>query len=171
MSEKVPGVARYIVATVALGRGSVKDDVAQIVIDELSGAKLAFVRSVTVNREKQYISQLVTQVANSNEADVVIIIGGVGLGPRDHTVEAVDSLSDRSIEGFGEAFRRRIAEQLNVGISALLVRATAGVCNRCLVIALPRQPDQLRIAIRDLVLPIVGPAVRIASGGLSPAAS
>ena len=37
--------ARFILATVALGRSSVKDDVGQIVIDELRGRNVTLVRS------------------------------------------------------------------------------------------------------------------------------
>jgi molybdenum cofactor biosynthesis protein B len=175
MSDTPSSLPRFVVATVAPGRASVKNDVAQIVIDEVNATRFAFVRnvpvnrlvrSVTVNRERQFIEQLVTNLANSNQADVIILIGGVGLGPRDYTCEAVDALADHRIEGFGEAFRRLMREDLNLGIEALVARATAGVCNRCLVVALPRQPEPVRRAIRELVLPTVAATVRVASGGV-----
>ena len=51
-------------------------------------------------------------IAGGNEADVVILIGGVGLGLRDYTCEAVDGLADRRIEGFGEAFRQMMRDEL-----------------------------------------------------------
>ena len=166
-------VRRFVVATVAVGRASVKDNVAQIVIDELNATKIAFVsevkvnrlvRSVTVNREAHYIEQLVVQIANDNEADLLVLIGGVGVGPRDYTCEAVDRLVNHRIEGFGEAFRRMMREDLGAGPEALFARATAGVYNQCVVVALPRQPEPLRRAIRTLVLPIADVAVRTAVG-------
>lgn len=163
MNENLPGALRFVVATVALGRASVKDDVAQIAVDEIRDARFDVVRSVTVNREKHFIEQLVMNIATSNQADVVILIGGVGLGPRDYTCEAVDSIADRRIEGFGEAFRRLMHGE---GARALLVRATAVVCNKCVVVALPRQPDPLRRAIRELVVPTIKAAAHMASGGL-----
>jgi len=166
MDEKIQGTLRPIVATVALGRASVQDDVAQIVVDEMIAANFALVRKVTVNRERQFIEQLVAHIANSNEADVVILIGGVGAGPRDYTCEAVDGLADRRLEGFGEAFRRLIQQELNAGVESLLERATAVVYNKLVVFALPRKPAPLRRAVRDLVLPTAAAAVRIATGGV-----
>jgi molybdenum cofactor biosynthesis protein B len=155
---------RVIVATVALGRASVKEDVAQIVIDEIDTAKLHFARSVTVNREKQFIQQLVSHVATSNEADAIILVGGVGIGPRDFTCEAIEDIADRRIEGFGEAFRQLLREELHAGPSTLLARASAAICNKCVIVALPRQPEPLRRAMRSLVLPTLRQAVRTAAG-------
>ena len=74
------GAPRVVVATV--GRGSTKEDCAQIVIDGLETAQFTFIRSVTVTREKQFIQQLVLNVANGNDADAIVLIGGVGLGPQ-----------------------------------------------------------------------------------------
>ncbi len=173
MTESMTDVRRFVVATVAGGRASVKDDVAQIVSDEVNATEVAFVshikvnrlvRSVTVNREARYIEQLVMQIANNNEADVVVLIGGVGIGPRDYTCETVDRLVNHRIEGFGESFRRMLREDLNVGPEALLARAAAGIYNQCVVVALPRQVDPLRRAMQTLVLPIAGIAVRTAVG-------
>jgi molybdopterin adenylyltransferase len=153
---------RVVVATV--GRANLKEDCAKIVIDGLAAAKFTFVRSVTVTREQQFIQQLVLNVANANEADAIILIGGVGLGPRDVTCEAVHELADRRIEGFGEAYRQLLREAVAVGVEALLERATAVVYNKCVVIALPQQPAPLRKAVQDLVLPTLSQAVLAAEG-------
>jgi molybdenum cofactor synthesis domain-containing protein len=165
MSTEPSSAPRFVVATVAQGRGSVKDDVAQIAIDELNAAKCTLIRHVTVNRERPFIEQLVRHLADSNEADVVLLIGGVGLGPRDYTCEVVDDLADRRIEGFGEAFRRLLVQDLKVGATAVLARAAACISNKCLVVGLPRHPESIRLAMKELVIPIATTAVRVASGG------
>jgi molybdenum cofactor biosynthesis protein B len=155
---------RCLVATVALGRASVRDDLAQIVVDELRAASFVVSRSLTVHREKQFIEQLVSNAASSNEADVIILIGGVGVGPRDYTCEAVDELVDRRVEGFGEAYRRVVLEGGDA-TGAVLTRATAGVCNQCVVVAIPRQTAAtIRRAMTSLVIPFLPEAVRIAAG-------
>jgi molybdenum cofactor biosynthesis protein B len=164
MSQEEHPVARVVVGTIALGRGSLREDVPNMVVEELQAAKFTFVRNVTVNREKHFIQQLVSNVANGNEADAIILIGGVGLGPRDFTCEAVDELAERRIEGFGEAYRRLLRDDLGAGVSALLGRATAGVYNKCVVVALPRQPHAVRRAVQELVIPTLAEAVRIAAG-------
>ncbi|MDP9149621.1 MAG: molybdopterin-binding protein [Myxococcota bacterium] len=159
-----PLVPRVMVATVALGRASIPDDVRQLVVDTLRAAQFAFVRGVTVNREKQFILQLISNVANANEADAIILIGGVGIGPRDFTCEAVDQSVDRRIEGFGEAYRQLLREEFGAGPGAFLARAAAGVCNKCLVFALPRTSEPLRRAMQLLVIPSLADAVRVAEG-------
>jgi molybdopterin adenylyltransferase len=163
ISHTDEGALRCLVATVALGRASVRDDVAQIVIDELRTAGFVVTRSLTVHREKEFVTQLVASATSSNEADALILIGGVGIGPRDFTCEAVIEMADRRMEGFGEAYRRLLLEDGSEG--ALLVRAEAAVCNQCVVLALPRQPAATtRAAMTRVVVPILPEAVRIAAG-------
>ncbi|MDP9037170.1 MAG: molybdopterin-binding protein [Myxococcota bacterium] len=160
----VPLVPRVLVATVAPGRASIRSDVPQIVVETLKAAQLAFVRGVTVNREKQFILQLISNVANANEADSIVLIGGVGIGPRDFTCEAVEQSVDRRIEGFGEAYRQLLRDEFSAGPGAFLARAAAGVCNRCVVFALPRTSEPLRRAMDLLVIPSLREAVRVAEG-------
>lgn len=165
MSTEPSSAPRFVVATVAQGRGSVKDDVAQIAIDALNDAQCKLIRHVTVNRERVFIEQLVRHLSDSNEADVVLLIGGAGLGPRDYTCEVVDDLADRRVEGFGEAFRKLLVEKLAAGVTSVLARATACISNKCLIVALPRHPESTRVAMKELVIPIATTAVRVASGG------
>jgi len=163
MSPIDEAALRCLVATVAPGRASVRDDLAQIVIDELHAAAFLVTRNLTVHREKEFVSQLIANATSSNEADALILIGGVGIGPRDFTCEAVVATADRRMEGFGEAYRSLLLDEGAAG--ALLVRAEAGVCNQCVVLALPRQPAALtRTAMTRLVVPMLPEAVRIAAG-------
>jgi molybdopterin adenylyltransferase len=164
MSDHGHPVLRVVVATVTAGRASFQDDAARLVIDEVREAKLTFVRSVVVNGELHFIQQLVSNVSNSNEADVIIMVGGTGLGPRDLTCEALDAFLERHIEGFGEAYRHLLREEFKVGAGAMLARATAGVYNRCLVFALPKNTSRLRRAMQLIVLPTLREAAELAAG-------
>jgi molybdenum cofactor biosynthesis protein B len=163
-SAEATPIPRVVTATIAPGRASVQEDVAAIVVDALDAARLTFVRNVSVNREKQFIQELVLNLANRNEADAIILLGGVGIGPRDFSCEAVDGIVHRRIEGFGEAYRQLLRDQLGAGADASLQRATAGVYNKCLVFALPRQPEAVRRAMRFLVIPTLREGLRIATG-------
>lgn len=68
-------------------------------------------------------------------ADVCIITGGTGLNPNDLTIEALENLFEKKIEGFGEIFRMQSFKE--VGYSALLSRTTAGIINGKVVFCLP----------------------------------
>ena len=165
MSGPDVGPLRCLVGTIALGRASVRDDVTQVAIDEVQATGFQVVRSVTVNREKEFIVQLLSNVATGNEADAIILIGGAGIGPRDYACEAVDELADRRIEGFGEEYRRVLREGDGSLVTAVLTRASAGVYGQCVVMALPRQAASvLRRAMQKVVLPMLPAAVQIATG-------
>ncbi|MCS7144849.1 MAG: molybdopterin-binding protein, partial [Archaeoglobaceae archaeon] len=60
-------------------------------------------------------------------ADVCILTGGTGLNPKDLTIEALEDLFEKKIEGFGEIFRMQSFKE--IGYSAILSRATAGIIN------------------------------------------
>jgi molybdenum cofactor biosynthesis protein B len=140
------------------------EEASKPIVDAIVGAQFSFVRSVTVNGEVTFIQQAVSTVSNTNEADAIVMVGGAGFGPRDYTCEAVDGIVERRIEGFGEAYRRLVREEFEAGASAMLVRATAGVYNRCLVFALPRHAARLRRAMDVLIVPTLHEAFQLATG-------
>src|SRR6202035_5480754 len=128
--------------------------------------------TVTVQRERQFIQQLVSTIANGNEADVVLLIGGVGVRPRDYTCEALDDLAARRMEGFGEAYLRLLFDAADNIASVVTVRAMAAVYSGCVVVALPRQSVPImRRAMETLVVPMLPEAMRIAVGPLPPRSS
>ena len=67
-------------------------------------------------------------------ADLVVLTGGTGLGPRDVTPQALSPLLDYEVPGMAEAMRR---EGLRSTAYAMLSRQLAGVSGRTLVLALP----------------------------------
>jgi molybdenum cofactor biosynthesis protein B len=167
-----PGPNRCLVATVAAGRASIKEDVTQVIVGSLRAAGFLVERSLTVHREKEFIEQLVSTVANGNEADAILLVGGVGVGPRDYTCEALDHLADRRMEGFGEAYRRLLFDATNAIASVVTVRAMAAVYNGCVVVALPRQNAAvMQRAMATLVIPMLPEAMRIATGAAVPRSS
>jgi len=96
-----------------------------------------------------------------SEADVIIINGGTGVSPRDVTIEAVEPLLEKKLEGFGEIFRRLTYDR--IGAVALLSRAMAGIINRKLVICLPGSPDAVELGM-NLILDELGHIVFISRG-------
>ncbi|HPQ85217.1 MAG TPA: molybdenum cofactor biosynthesis protein MoaE [Actinomycetota bacterium] len=76
----------------------------------------------------------ITAVIRAHAADLVLCTGGTGLGPRDVTPDAVLSVIDRELPGFGEAFRARGRAQTPL---ADLSRAVAGSMGATLVVAIP----------------------------------
>lgn len=69
------------------------------------------------------------------EVHVIISTGGTGITGRDSTPEAIQPLLEKSIEGFGELFRKISLEE--IGPSAIQSRAIAGLTNRTLIFCVP----------------------------------
>jgi molybdenum cofactor biosynthesis protein B len=86
--------------------------------------------------------------------DGIIITGGTGIAARDVTVEAVRSLIDRELEGFGELFRMLSYQE--IGSAAIMSRATAGVSRGKILVAVPGSPAACKLALEKLLLPELG---------------
>ncbi|HXZ99327.1 MAG TPA: MogA/MoaB family molybdenum cofactor biosynthesis protein [Candidatus Binatia bacterium] len=70
-------------------------------------------------------------------ADLVVLSGGTGLGPRDLTPQAIEPLLDYQVPGMAEAIRRKGADSTPL---AMLSRQVVGVAGGRLVVALPGSP-------------------------------
>ena len=91
-------------------------------------------------------------------ADVVISTGGTGITSRDSTFEAISSVLDKHLDGFGELFRMLSYE--DIGAAAMLSRACAGTIRKTAVFALPGSEKAVRLAMTKLILPELGHIVR-----------
>ena len=168
MNDVEQSGTRVLVGAVTHTKSRTIEELAKAAAAEVTEGGLRLVRSVTVNPEAQFVRQLVSNVSNENEADAIILVGGAGFGPRDHVCEALESLFERRIEGFGEAYRRMLRDDLAFGPHAWMVRATAGVYNQCLVFAMAGRLTDVRRAMHALVVPTLAEAVQLATGKLRP---
>lgn len=179
MSEPDKPVVRVMVGAVTLAKSKTLEDISKAVCEDITGAGFTLVRNITVHGEVPVIQQLISNVSNDNEADVIILIGGTGFGPRDNACEAIDSYVERRIEGFAEAYRHMLrgptspaeayrgdAGPPELGAHTWIVRATAGVYNQCLVFALTGRMQDVRSAVRSIICPTLPEAVQIATGKL-----
>lgn len=91
-------------------------------------------------------------------AQVILTNGGTGIAARDTTYEAVCSVLDKRIDGFGELFRMLSYEE--IGPAAMLSRAVAGVAGRTVIIAMPGSTGAVRTAMDKLVIPEIGHLVQ-----------
>ena len=93
-----------------------------------------------------------------DDVDAILTTGGTGVAPRDHTHEAIMTMLDKPIPGFGELFRMLSYQE--IGPAAMLSRACAGVSQCRVVIALPGSVNAVRLAMEKLVLPELSHLVR-----------
>lgn len=84
-----------------------------------------------------------------DDIDVILTNGGTGLDTRDITVEAVESLFEKRIDGFGELFRAKSYEE--IGSAALLSRATAGIYKKTIIFSMPGSPNAVKTALNLII--------------------
>lgn len=84
----------------------------------------------------------------------IILNGGTGIAPRDHTYDTVAPLLDKRLDGFGEIFRFLSFQEIGAG--AMLSRVVAGTYQGRVLFALPGSPGAVRLAMEKLILPELG---------------
>jgi molybdopterin adenylyltransferase len=151
------------VATLTLSdtRTPETDEGGQLLGDLLRAAGFDVVSHAIVREEPDLLRLAVTHV-EGGAAEALVITGGTGVAPRDRTIETLAPLFDKTLDGFGEAFRRLSWDQ--IGPNAILSRATAGVVRGRVVIALPGSAKAIRLAVESLIAPTLAHAVALASG-------
>lgn len=127
---------------------------------EAQGAEI--IATSIVPDEPALISTWITEHARLRGADALIVTGGTGLAPRDRTLEAVAPLFSRTLDGFGETFRRLSFDE--IGPRALLSRAAAGVVGSSLIFALPGSPKAVELALSKIIIPLLPHAVALLRG-------
>ncbi len=133
--------------------GKLKEGVAK------AGFKL--VRHVIVKDEVIHLQELVRSISTENIADAVLISGGTGVSPRDVTPEALLGIFDKTIDGFGEEFRRKSFEA--IGPRAMLSRATAGIVDGLVVFSLPGSSKAVVLGL-EIILPVLEHTCEMAIG-------
>lgn len=101
--------------------------------------------------EPEQIREVVVEMCASRRVDVILTNGGTGIAPRDGTFEALSSILERTLPGFGELFRMLSWQE--VGSAAMLSRAVAGLRGGTLVFSTPGSTNAVGVAMNKLILP------------------
>ncbi|MBD3227568.1 MAG: molybdenum cofactor biosynthesis protein [Candidatus Lokiarchaeota archaeon] len=100
----------------------------------------------------KFIKNKINQLIKESKSDIIITSGGTGIGKRDVTIEAMSSLYEKELPGFGELFRRLSFDQ--VGVPSILSRAKAGIFKNILIFNLPGNPNAVELALKEIIIPM-----------------
>ena len=84
-----------------------------------------------------------------NNIDIIFTTGGTGIGHRDITIETIEPLFEKTLNGFGEIFRSKTYNDLGSG--AILSRAIAGVYKETLIFSMPGSPNAVKLGISIII--------------------
>jgi molybdenum cofactor biosynthesis protein B len=156
------GKLRVAAITVSDTRTAADDVGGAALRERLEAAGFVVSLQEIVRDEPAEVRAVVARVCDGDLADAIVTTGGTGIAPRDTTYEAVQGLLDKTLDGFGEAFRRLSWDE--VGPRAVLSRAIAGVHRGRVVAALPGSPKAVVLAVDRVLAPILVHAVALAKG-------
>lgn len=126
---------RIALLTVSDTRGPEDDTSGDILAERIQSAGHSLADRVLERDDASIIAARLNGWIDDESVDAVIITGGTGLTGRDVTPEALESVKEKDIPGFGELFRW-ISYQ-TIGTSTVQSRACAVVARGTYIFALP----------------------------------
>ena len=146
-----PARVRCVVCTVSDSKTPETDTSGRLIRELLAGAGHEVVSHHLVRDEPSQVHAVIHQACTHPGVQAVIFTGGTGIAPRDQTFEAIDTLLEKRLPGFGELFRLLSYEE--IGAAAMLSRAQAGVRAGRAIFSLPGSPAACRLGVERLILP------------------
>lgn len=136
------------VITLSDSRKSKKADLSGEYISQEIESRYTLTGRTLIPDEKDALINAIENMI-SDGADVILTTGGTGLDTRDITVETVESLFEKKLDGFGEIFRMKSFEE--IGSAALLSRATAGIYKKSIIFSMPGSPNAVKTALEIII--------------------
>lgn len=147
-----PKSAACMIITVSDTRTYETDTGGKLMKELLEQAGYQVLDYMIVKDDYDGIRELIYEAASRPELDAVLLTGGTGISPRDTTFEAVSSLLDRHLPGFGEIFRY-LSFTEDIGSAAILSRAVAGTVGQTAVFSIPGSRGAVKLAVERLIVP------------------
>lgn len=107
--------------------------------------------------EPDLVRAALVELVSRSDVQAVLINGGTGISARDRTYEAVSTMFERRIDGFGELFRALSYQE--IGAAAMMSRAAGGLISGRPVFSMPGSIAAVRLAMERLILPELAHAV------------
>jgi molybdenum cofactor biosynthesis protein B len=140
------------VITASDSRNTASDESGALIREMLEGAGHHVTHYEVLPDMPERIAEVVRE--RLKDLDGLIVNGGTGIAARDSTIEAIEPLLDKKLDGFGELFRALSFQE--IGSAAFLSRALAGISGGKILVALPGSPNACRLAMEKLLLPELG---------------
>ena len=136
------------IITLSDSRKSKKADLSGQYMAEEIESRYSLNSRMLIPDEKEDLLNAIETMIEEN-IDVILTTGGTGLDVRDITVETVESLFEKKLDGFGEMFRAISYEE--IGAAALLSRATAGIYKKTVIFSMPGSPNAVKTAFSIII--------------------
>ena len=155
--KTAPKSVRCFVLTISDTRTEGNDTSGDAIVGLLVTSGHVLVGRAVVKDDPEAVRAAITN-GKAGATQVIITTGGTGITSRDTTYDAITSMFDKTLDGFGELFRMLSFRE--IGSAAMLTRACAGTIGATAVFALPGSEQAVRLGMTQLILPEIGHVVR-----------
>ena len=149
------------VLTISDSRTEAEDESGKLIRERLSSSGHTVVDYAILRNEPVAIREKIGELVGREDVQVVITSGGTGVSHRDVTVDTVEPMLDKKLDGFGQLFRSLSYEEIGTG--SILSRATAGVIGGKVILCFPGSLGAATLAMDRIILPEIGHLVREAT--------
>lgn len=113
---------------------------------------------LVIDDDKTRIAEAVRAASETFAPQVLILTGGTGISSKDVTIEALKPHFQKELTSFSALFAQLSYQQ--IGSSAILSRATAGIIGKTVVFCLPGSLKACQLGCNSLIFPELGHVVR-----------
>jgi len=167
--EEAPKRLGFAVVTISTSRHRdskagkhIVDESGDLIVEKLKNHAHTVVSRQLIPDDKIMIEQTIQEMLKSPKINAIITCGGTGINPADVTIETVEPILEKELQGFGEIFRWLSYEE--IGSPAVMTRAIAGVTQGKAIFCLPGSPQAVKSCLEKLILPEAGHIILHARG-------
>ena len=142
------------VLTVSDTRTRADDKSGAVIVDALQAAGHDVKACAIVKDEADQIERQLRAWVADPGIEVVCSTGGTGISSRDTTIEVVERLLSKRLDGFGELFRMLSWDEVRA--AAMISRAVAGLAGETFIFAMPGSSNAVKLGMTNLIIPELG---------------
>ena len=159
--DKAPRTVTCAVLIISDSRTEQDDESGGLIKQRLSeNGHRVMVYSILKN-DAEAIKRKIDELLRQEDLQVIITSGGTGVSHRDTTVDTVEPMLEKKLDGFGELFRFLTYQEIGTG--SIMSRAIAGVTKGKVILCLPGSLGAVKLATDRIILPEIGHLVREAT--------
>jgi molybdopterin adenylyltransferase len=111
-----------------------------------------------IKDEPLQIKLQLEDLGKNPEIQAIVYDGGTGIAPRDTTYDALATMLEKTLPGFGEIFRSLSYQE--IGTRAIATRAIAGIYQGKIVFSIPGSSGAVKLATDSLIIPEINHLVK-----------